>query len=332
MGEERLKHLEDQEEIRRLLTEYGARLDDWDARGFAELFAEDGEWFAPPDYRSRGRAAIQAMIERLAATGPAPGQSHILTNFVIDVAGDQANARSCFYVLSASEEGAPRIRLSGRYIDELVRENGRWKFAKRTLSPELRLPSPPAPQSLKEGDVEFKPEPIRRIVTRHDASGRSTIASDGPATLHANIGSSGMTVHDIWELAAIPALLEAEEPDPTDIPLHFAIPETGLRARIVDMQPSKEGAEPFMHRTSAVDLVFVLDGELTMLMEDEKDEIVLRKGDTLVQRGTNHAWVNRSDKPCRVLFVIVAARLSDELRALIGPDEREWDASGGGVR
>lgn len=322
--DERLRRLEDVEEIRRLLTDYGARLDGRDAAGFAALFAETGEWSAPPAYRAEGRVAIQAMIERLFASGPTDGQSHILTNFAIDVDGDSATARSRFYVVSATDQGAPRIRLSGRYDDRLVREDGRWRLLSRALTPELRLPAP-LPQEPRELP------PIRRVVTAHDTDGRSIVAIDAPAVRH-RAGSSGMGVHDIWESGSVPVPIEAEEPDPTDGPLHFAIPKTGIRVRIADMPPTPPGAEPFMHRTEAIDYVVVLEGEITMLLDDEERTVVLRRGDTLVQRGTNHAWVNRGDRPCRILFVIVAARLSAGLEALIGGPVPEWDPHGGGVR
>lgn len=324
--QERLQRLEDMEEIRRLLADYGAMLDGRDAAGFAALFAQEGEWTSPPAFRSKGPAAIQAMIERLLANGPAEGQSHILTNFRIDVDGDTATAASRFYVVSATSEGAPRVRLSGRYDDKLVREGGHWRFLHRALTPELRLPPEPAPVVT----VEQLPR-IRRVVTAHDSDGRSIVSIDAPAIRHA-AGSSGTGIHDIWESDAIPVLIEADEPDPTDIPLHFGIPKTGIRVRIADMPPTPADAEPFMHRTEAIDYVFVLDGEVTMLLDDQEHSVVLRKGDCLVQRGTNHAWVNRSDKPCRILFVIVAARLSEGLQGMIGGPVPEWDPHGGGVR
>jgi uncharacterized protein (TIGR02246 family) len=315
--------LEDKEEIRRLLTEYGATLDGRDAAGFAALFAREGEWTSPPAYRAQGRQAIQAMIERLFANGPAEGQSHILTNFRIDVDGDSGVAASRFYVVSATSEGAPRIRLSGRYDDRLVREDGRWRFASRALSPELRLPPevPPASEAFPR---------IRRVVTAHDKAGRSIVSIDAPA-IRNDTGARGMGIHDIWESDSVPVTIEADEPDPTDIPLHFGIPKTGVRVRIADMPPTPAGTEPFMHRTEAIDYVFVLEGEITMLLDDERRSVVLRRGDCLVQRGTNHAWVNRSGRPCRILFVIVAARLSEALERVVGPVP-QWDASGGGVR
>jgi uncharacterized cupin superfamily protein len=58
-----------------------------------------------------------------------------------------------------------------------------------------------------------------------------------------------------------------------------------------------------MHRTSTVDYALMLEGELVAIMD--KDETVLRAGDVLIQRGTNHAWANRSGKPARIAFILV---------------------------
>jgi len=58
-----------------------------------------------------------------------------------------------------------------------------------------------------------------------------------------------------------------------------------------------------MHKTNSVDYLVVISGEMTMLMED--GETVLKQGDCIVQRGTNHAWVNKSGKPCILAAVLV---------------------------
>ena len=69
---------------------------------------------------------------------------------------------------------------------------------------------------------------------------------------------------------------------------------------------------PFMHRTETVDYAVVLSGEITMLLDDQ--DVVLREGDVVIQRGTNHAWSNRSDKPALMLYVLIDGEFSPELR------------------
>jgi len=65
-----------------------------------------------------------------------------------------------------------------------------------------------------------------------------------------------------------------------------------------------KGRHPFMHRTQTIDYAVVLKGEITMLLDDQ--DVVLKEGDVVIQRGTNHAWSNRSDKPA--LNVVCADR------------------------
>jgi quercetin dioxygenase-like cupin family protein len=60
------------------------------------------------------------------------------------------------------------------------------------------------------------------------------------------------------------------------------------------------------HRTKSIDYAIVLDGEIDMLMDDT--EVHLKAGDVLIQQGTNHAWVNNGNEPCRVGFVLVDAK------------------------
>jgi uncharacterized cupin superfamily protein len=75
-----------------------------------------------------------------------------------------------------------------------------------------------------------------------------------------------------------------------------------------------------MHRTETVDVGIVLEGE-TWLLLDDGSETLVRPGDAVVQRGTMHAWVNRSDRPVRMLFVMIDGSLTAEVRAAAGPLE-----------
>ena len=85
--------------------------------------------------------------------------------------------------------------------------------------------------------------------------------------------------------------------------------------RFTEMAP---GAESPMHRTETVDVGVVLDGE-TWLLLDDGSQTRVGVGDAVVQRGTNHAWANRSDAPVRMLFVLIDGTLDDAVRAAAGP-------------
>jgi quercetin dioxygenase-like cupin family protein len=85
-----------------------------------------------------------------------------------------------------------------------------------------------------------------------------------------------------------------------------------FRATMGDVSTYKPGAaHPLMHRTETIDFGVVLSGEVYLIMDHE--EILLRQGDVFVQNGTNHAWSNRSDKPCRLALSIVAGRFEPQL-------------------
>jgi quercetin dioxygenase-like cupin family protein len=153
----------------------------------------------------------------------------------------------------------------------------------------------------------------RRIVTGHDASGRSVVLSDAPTPKTLDIGTAAF--HELWITAQTPAEIAATEPEPTDRPVRTPPPADGVVVRVTEMAP---GAESPMHRTETVDVGVVLEGE-TWLLLDDGSETRVGVGDAVVQRGTNHAWANRSDLPVRMLFVLIDGTIGQELRETAGP-------------
>ena len=155
----------------------------------------------------------------------------------------------------------------------------------------------------------------RRIVTGHDASGRSVVLSDTSSPKTTDIGTAAF--HEIWVTEGMPVQIPATEPESTDRPIRVPPPPHGVMIRYTDMEP---GAASPMHRTETLDVGIVLEGE-TWLLLDDGSETRVGRGDAVVQRGTNHAWENRSDRPVRMLFVLVDGQLTDELRSAAGPLE-----------
>ncbi len=144
--EARVRRLEDIEEIRRLLTDYGRDLDRRDFKAYAALFARDGVWDGGFG-AATGPAEVQAMMEKSIGgtliTGP-QGNFHVLTNFEIEVDGDSGRAWSRWSFVSQDPDKRARIFYAGRYDDELVREDGRWKFKRRTVTGDLPGQAPPS--------------------------------------------------------------------------------------------------------------------------------------------------------------------------------------------
>jgi uncharacterized protein (TIGR02246 family) len=135
----RVQRLEDIQEIQGVLLDYGRYLDARDFAAYSRLFAKDGEWVGGFG-TVQGPAAIQAFMEKN-ITGPNRGNTfHILSNFKIDVHGDTATAWSRWTFVTPGADKKPAISQAGRYDDTLVRENGHWKFKRRTASNDIPVP------------------------------------------------------------------------------------------------------------------------------------------------------------------------------------------------
>jgi mannose-6-phosphate isomerase-like protein (cupin superfamily) len=159
----------------------------------------------------------------------------------------------------------------------------------------------------------------RRIVTGHDANGKSVILSDGVPPQNNPMRGNGADFIEIWSSAeAVPTL--AAQPDSEPALRDFTMmPATGHLIRIIDISPASEGgsATP-MHRTETLDYAVVIEGEITLILDDS--EVTLGPGAVSVQRGTDHAWENRTDKRTRMAFFHIAAQFSPALRATL-PDD-----------
>jgi mannose-6-phosphate isomerase-like protein (cupin superfamily) len=167
--------------------------------------------------------------------------------------------------------------------------------------------------------------PTRRVVTGHDASGKAVVLTDGAAPNARLRKASGLTSTLLWVTDGSPAD-NSGSADAADRDIGVAPPERGSVFRVVDFPPASEvgavdnaamlremglaagHADPrhaTMHRTRSVDYAVVISGEIEMLLDDT--EVHLKAGDVLVQRGTNHAWVNRGKQNCRIAFVLIDA-------------------------
>jgi len=132
----RLQRLEDLEAIRRLLLDYRRHLDAKDFRGYAELFAADGEFIAGPDdeIRARGPEAIFELVDGMRGTlltDRGGDDVHVAVNEVIDLDGDRATVTSTWVYFVRGAGSRPEVSKIGSYEDVVTREDGRWKFLRR---------------------------------------------------------------------------------------------------------------------------------------------------------------------------------------------------------
>ncbi len=173
-------------------------------------------------------------------------------------------------------------------------------------------------------------KPIRRVVTGHNANGKSVFLFDGPAPVTHTRGPGSAFSTELWETRGAPADNSGSE-DATQHPYRLPPPKTGSVFRVISYPPDSERLaalereraahddgsgraaaldrghprHPGFHKTNSVDYALVLSGEIYALMDE--GEVLLRTGDVLVQRGTNHAWSNRGSVPAVVAFVLVDA-------------------------
>jgi len=174
--------------------------------------------------------------------------------------------------------------------------------------------------------VEFKT--VRRVVVGHDSQGKAVALFDGP-TVPTQRSPGGNAVLNLWVTKEFPVELSGAT-DKAETKVGVPPPQNGTIFRIVEFPPTSAtavtphgdhtrtltamGIDPATqgyarhqntHRTRSIDYAIVLDGEIDMLMDDS--EVHLRPGDVLIQQGTNHAWVNKSEKNSRVAFVLIDA-------------------------
>jgi hypothetical protein len=168
-------------------------------------------------------------------------------------------------------------------------------------------------------------KPIRRIVVRDNAAGtQSGALCDGPAPdVHLDPARPGFAAMRLWVTDCTPARVQN---DTLNLPHTIQPPKAGSLCRYLQIPPdaawkgkvgSKEvqayfasmgspGAStysgkaphPYMQKTRTLDFALIIEGEVTLVLDLE--EVNLGVGDTVVLRGANHTWSNRSNKPCLI--------------------------------
>jgi mannose-6-phosphate isomerase-like protein (cupin superfamily) len=178
--------------------------------------------------------------------------------------------------------------------------------------------------------------PIRRVVTGHRPDGRSTVLADGPAP-NVKERAAGNASTLLWVTDECPADVSGAA-DRAAREIGVPPPQRGTLFRVAEFPPETGGdvrdnetvlrdfgigpdvarghppRHPAIHRTRSIDYVIVLEGEIDLLLDD--GEVRLRAGDVIVQRGTNHAWINRGKSVCRLGMVFIDAEEPAEIRDL----------------
>ena len=174
---------------------------------------------------------------------------------------------------------------------------------------------------------------MRRIVTGHNSLGKSIITIDGPPAC--SIGEDVGGLFEIWNTDGMP-IETTDNVDRADSEIILSPPANGTKFRYFQINPTPEGVpwdvlqdlaaqafdrigaahhridtskHPAMHKTETIDYIILLKGDVSLLLDEE--EVRLEPFDTVVQRGTNHAWVNHGDEPALLIAVLIDSELRE---------------------
>ena len=173
-----------------------------------------------------------------------------------------------------------------------------------------------------------QPKPVRRIVCIDNDEGKSEAIFDGPSPdVRTDPARPGFASTRIWVTDRTPCCIQGIR-ETLQTPHTLKPPAGGSVCRVVTFPPdnvfkgkiaakeveayfetmgspgastySANAPHPYMQKTRTLDFCLILEGEITLILDTE--EVQLQAGDTVVQRGANHAWSNRSSSPCVIVF------------------------------
>lgn len=176
-------------------------------------------------------------------------------------------------------------------------------------------------------------ETLRRIVTGHNGKGRSVVTIDGPPGEVLEMGAAAL--YEVWSTDG-PKVESTGSRDMSQGPVRLSPPPTGSKFRFFTVPPTdpsipREALEaaaaeafaaigaaeervdttrhPLMHKTKTIDYILLLRGQVTLLLDEEERD--LRPFDVVVQRGTNHAWVNKGKETALLAAILLDAEIAE---------------------
>jgi hypothetical protein len=175
------------------------------------------------------------------------------------------------------------------------------------------------------------PRSFRRVVTGHNAEGKSILVMDGPAPAVQSRDTGATSSTEFWVTNGTPADNSGNDDPTMTQERRLPPPKNGTIFRVVEYPPDsqrvaalrapdsthdaraegyvrdlKNARHPGFHKTDSIDYAIGLSGEIYALMDE--GEVLLKAGDVLIQRGTSHAWSNRTEQPCCIAFVLIDAK------------------------
>ena len=173
---------------------------------------------------------------------------------------------------------------------------------------------------------------MRRVITGHDKNGKSIVVLDGPPAR--SIGEDVGGLFELWNTDGN-TINTQDNIDRADDEIILYPPSNGSKFRYFQINPTPEGIpmdimqdiaadafdkigaahhridttkHPAMHKTETIDYIILLKGDVTLILDQE--EVDIKPFDVVVQRGTNHAWVNNGSDPALLIAVLIDSELS----------------------
>ncbi|MDA8683202.1 cupin domain-containing protein, partial [Gammaproteobacteria bacterium] len=173
---------------------------------------------------------------------------------------------------------------------------------------------------------------MRRVITGHDKNGKSIVVLDGPPAR--SIGEDVGGLFELWNTDGN-IINTQDNIDRADDEIILSPPSNGSKFRYFQINPTPEGIpmdimqdiaadafekigaahhridttkHPAMHKTETIDYIILLKGDVTLILDQE--EVDIKPFDVVVQRGTNHAWVNNGSDPALLIAVLIDSELN----------------------
>ena len=173
---------------------------------------------------------------------------------------------------------------------------------------------------------------MRRVITGHDNEGKSIVVLDGPPAC--SIGEDVGGLFELWNTDGNP-INTKDSIDRADSEIILSPPRNGSKFRYFQINPTPEGVpmdvmqdmaaeafkkigashhrvdtakHPAMHKTDTIDYIILLKGDVTLILDQE--EVDIKPHDVVVQRGTNHAWVNNGNEPALLIAILIDSELN----------------------
>lgn len=173
---------------------------------------------------------------------------------------------------------------------------------------------------------------MRRVITGHDKNGKSIVILDGPPAR--SIGEDVGGLFELWNTDGN-IINTQDNIDRADDEIILSPPSNGSKFRYFQINPTPEGIpmdimqdiaadafekigaahhridttkHPAMHKTETIDYIILLKGDVTLILDQE--EVDIKPFDVVVQRGTNHAWVNNGSDPALLIAVLIDSELN----------------------